>query len=104
MIGDEMKQRMIATVAGLVLAGSLATVQAQTFVRKPFLQLGSHNKASVCWRLSAAAALTVRFGTDSTNLNRVSAPSANNVDACAQLDTLTPNTKYYYQVYNGSTV
>jgi hypothetical protein len=84
------------------IAGSSA--YAQTFVRTPFLQLGSHTKASVCWRTNTAAALTVRFGTDSLNLNRNTAPSANNVDACALLDTLLPNTKYFYQVYNGPTL
>jgi hypothetical protein len=102
--GDAMKNLSILTGALFVAAIAGSTAQAQTFVRKPFLQLGSHNKASVCWRTSAAAALTVRFGTDSTNLNRLTAPSASNVDACAQLDTLLPNTKYFYQVYNGTTL
>ncbi len=79
--------------------------QAQTFTRKPFLQKGAYNKATVCWRVSAATALTVKFGTDSTNLANTSAASANNVDACVTLDStkLQPNTKYFYDVYNGAT-
>ncbi len=86
------------------LAATATQTRAQTFVRMPFLQKGSYNKAAVCWRISAAAALTVKYGTDSTNLSKTSAPSYDSTDACVVLDstTLQPATKYYYQVYNGS--
>ncbi len=79
--------------------------QAQTFARRPFLQKGAYNKATVCWRVSAATALTVKFGSDSANLANTSAASANAVDACVALDSakLQPNTKYFYEVYNGTT-
>jgi hypothetical protein len=89
--------------AMLLLAVALAAPQAQTFVRKPFLQLGKPTSASVCWKLSAAAPLTVRFGTDSLNLNR-SVTGANIANTCVSLDTLAPSTKYHYEVYNGSTL
>ncbi len=92
-------------LAATFFAGMGLEAQSQTFVRMPFLQKGSYNKATVCWRISAAAALTVKFGTDSTNLANTSAASASNVDACMTLDStkLQPTTKYFYEVYNGAT-
>jgi hypothetical protein len=89
--------------AALLIAGA-GSVQAQTFTRKPFLQMGSPTKASVCWRISAATALNVKFGTDSLNLNRTTAASLSATDACVVLDSLQPATKYFYQVYNGTTL
>lgn len=96
--------RFVSRVGGLLLLAS--TVQGQTFVRRPFLQKGSYNRATVCWRVSAATALTVKYGTDSANLTSTSAPSASAADACVSLDTTTlqPATKYFYQVYNGTTL
>ena len=91
----------ITLVALLVVTG----LQAQTFTRRPFLQRGSYNKATVCWRVSPATALTVKYGTDSTNLAMTSAVSAATADACVALDstTLQPVTKYFYELYNGTT-
>lgn len=90
-------------LAGALCAGLFASAQAQTFVRKPFLQLGTPSRASLCWKLSAAASLTVRFGTDSLNLARSSAPSANLANTCVVMDSLQPYTKYHYKVFNGAT-
>ena len=90
--------------AMLLMAAAFTAPHAQTFVRKPFLQLGTPTKGSVCWKLSAAASLTVKYGTDSTSLNKTTAASANAAASCVQLDSLQPGTKYYYEVYNGSTV
>ena len=89
-------------LAGMIL-GMAFESHAQTFTRKPFLQKNSPTKLSVCWRVSTAAVLTVKFGTDSTNLNRTSPASINATDACVSLDTLQPATKYFYEVYNGAT-
>jgi hypothetical protein len=86
----------------LFLSGLLATAHSQTFVRKPFLQKGSPNKASVCWRVEPAAALTVKYGTTAANLDKTSAASANAKDACVSLDGLVPETKYFYEVYAGA--
>jgi len=87
-------------------AGAASETHAQTFVRTPFLQKGSYNKSEVCWRISAAASLTVKYGTDSTNLTYATTPSYDSTDGCAAMDStkLQPATKYYYQVYNGSTL
>lgn len=92
-------------LAAAFVAGIGSEVHSQTFVRTPFLQQGSYNKATVCWRVNTAVALTVKFGTDSTNLANTSAASASAVDACVALDStkLQPNTKYFYEVYNGAT-
>jgi hypothetical protein len=90
-------------LAGILLLGATAEIQSQTYARKPFLQMGTPTSASVCWRLSTATALTVRFGTDSTNLSRQSAPSAASANACVSLDTLLPSTKYHYKLYAGAT-
>ncbi len=98
-----MKRYRIIALAFGMLAGFVVDSAAQTFARTPYLQLGAPNRATVCWRLSTATSLTVRFGTDSLNLNRVSAPSAASTDACAQLDTLLPSTKYFYRVFNANT-
>jgi hypothetical protein len=87
------------------LVAMTTAVHPQTFTRKPFLQKGSYNRASICWRVSAATSLTVKYGTDSTNLSMTSPPSASAADACVALDTATlqPATKYFYEVYNGAT-
>lgn len=94
-----------AFITAVIFLGAAAGIHSQTFTRKPFLQKGSYNKASVCWRVSAASALTVRYGTDSTNLSVSSPASPSAVDACVALDsnTLLPNTKYFYEIYNGTT-
>jgi hypothetical protein len=98
-----MNRLMTVALLGVLLVGATTETHSQTFARKPYLQLGAPNRATVCWRASSATALTVRFGTDSLNLTRVSAPSAATTNACVQLDTLLPSTKYFYKVYNGST-
>jgi hypothetical protein len=89
----------------VLISGIVTGVSAQTFTRKPFLQKGSYNKASVCWRVSPATSLTVKYGIDSANLSMTSAASAATADACVALDstTLQPSTKYFYQVFNGAT-
>jgi hypothetical protein len=90
----------------MLFMGVASETHAQTFVRMPFLQKGSYNKTSICWRISAAASLTVKYGTDSTSLSHSSAASYDSTDACVVLDstTLQPATKYYYKVYNGSSL
>jgi hypothetical protein len=88
-----------------IFAAGVLTAQAQTFTRRPYLQKGSYNKTTICWRVSPATSLTVKYGTDSTNLSMTSAASAATADACVALDstTLQPVTKYYYELYNGTT-
>ncbi len=92
-----------SVILALLLLSSLAS--AQTLVRGPFLQKGAYNKATICWRVSPATALTVKYGTDSTNLDKTSATSTSATNSCVALDstTLQANTKYFYQVYNGAT-
>jgi hypothetical protein len=95
------QNRLLAGVFSFVLCMGCES-HGLTFVRRPFLQLGTPNRASVCWKLGAAASLNVRFGTDSANLNRATAPSPNATDACVNLEGLEPGTRYYYRVYTGS--
>ena len=88
----------------LLLAATTGMAHAQSFIRKPFLQMGTPKSASVCWKLSAPASLTVRYGTDSTNLNKTTVASANASTSCVPLDSLQTSTKYFYEVYNGATL
>ena len=89
----------------LILLGMASTSHSQSFVRNPFLQKGSYNKATICWRVNLNTSLTVRYGTDSTNLSKTSTRGVDSADACITLDstTLQPSTKYFYEVYNGAT-
>ncbi len=91
------------TLATALLALGLGSTQAQNFTRKPFLQLGAPNRASVCWRVTPATVLNVKYGTDAFNLDKTSPNSANGTDACVQLDSLQPSTRYYYDVFSGTT-
>lgn len=89
-------------VAALFFSG-IPVIAAPKFIRKPFLQLGTPTSAAVCWKTDSAAVLHVRFGTDSSRLDRVTKPSLPTTDFCASLDSLQPATKYFYEAYRDST-
>jgi hypothetical protein len=103
-----MNRYLALATAGVLFAGIFSAASSQTFTRRPFLQKGSHNKATVCWRVSPLTSMTVRYGTDSANLTMTSAASiaaSATENACVALDsaTLQPQTKYFYELYNGAT-
>jgi len=87
----------------LLTVCSAALIEAASFVRTPYLQLGAPTSASICWRVDVASVLTVRYGKDSSDLKSVSTASPNSTNACVSLTGLSPATKYYYQVYDGNT-
>lgn len=77
--------------------------QAQTFVRPPFLQLGSPHSATVCWRLNQSTSLTLAYGTTTARADGSKTQAAAAVDGCLTADNLQPGTRYYYSLSAGAT-
>lgn len=75
---------------------------SQTFVRNPFLQMGAPHSASVCWRVDSAAKLTIKYGKTMSAMDSSATQGSAATDGCVTIDRLQPDTKYFYEVYNGA--
>jgi acid phosphatase type 7 len=87
---------------GLLLAASLAP--AQSVIVGPYLQSPTQTTIKVKWRTASATVSTVRYGTALGNLNQVWTDTALVTWHTAQVTGLQPFTRYYYAIYNGSTL
>ena len=79
----------------------LATIEAQTLTRGPYLQNGNTTAVTVRWRTSAANDSVVRYGTVAGSLTQSVSNAAAVTEHELRLTGLSPNTTYYYSV--GST-
>jgi len=74
----------------------------EPLIRRPYLQLGTPDSVTVCWRSAFASDARLQFGTDQENLERSTTDPSISVDHCVAANELLPATRYYYSV--GSTV
>lgn len=86
-----------------ILAAALfgAEAGAQTFVRKPFLQLGSPTSASVCWRVDKPVKVDLKYGKVAGAPDTTVSQATASTDGCLAATGLAPSTKYFYELSVG---
>lgn len=67
--------------------------------RAPYIQLPEQNSVQIAWRTTEAGLGRVYVGTDKDELNRVYTENEANQKHLVLVDSLLPNTKYFYSVY-----
>jgi hypothetical protein len=72
-----------------------------SLVREPYLQMGTANSMTVCWRSDTASDSRVRYGTTQGTLNLTATNATSTSDHTVSITGLAPGTKYFYDV--GST-
>jgi hypothetical protein len=88
----------------VLLLGSASLPLGQTLVRAPYLQMGTPTTATLCWRISTAIAVEVRYGMDAGKLAKAASQPPVGTDACLTLNGLQPATRYYYSLFNGASI
>jgi hypothetical protein len=92
----------VSAIAAFAVLSAAPAAQAQTFTRKPFLQLGSSKSGAVCWRVNPSSKLEMKYGTDPAALDKAVTQAAASTDGCLEAKDLQPSTKYYYELWNGT--
>ncbi len=72
--------------------------------RGPYLQMATSNAMQVRWRTNTATDSKINYGTDPNNLNLQVSDNVSSTEHLINLTGLSPNTKYYYNVGNATTV
>jgi hypothetical protein len=85
----------------VLLLGSFFKIYAQTIVRGPYLQHRTSSLIHIKFKTDSPWICTVKYGTHPDSLVK-SKTTALNTDHTAILDSLKPNTKYYYAIYQQS--
>lgn len=88
---------MRSTISFVLLLSALLA-NAQSFVRKPYLQLVGPNKVTIKFRLSNSLASTIKYGQKASLLDGSKSSSAPALDHEILLDNLQPNTTYFYTI------
>ncbi|NQY66642.1 MAG: metallophosphoesterase, partial [Flavobacteriales bacterium] len=88
-------------IIALMLSSML--VQAQV-IRGPYLQLGTSSSVIIKWRTDSATFGIVNYGTSLGALNSSVSDTVVNTDHELMLSGLTPNTKYYYDIADSSSI
>ncbi len=89
-------------VLSLILAFTFLSAQAQEpeaqLIRGPYLQVGTPTSMMIRWRTDVLTRGLVRYGTDPMKLNKQTLEASLQTDHKVKLDSLSPNTRYYYSV------
>ncbi|MFN3852262.1 MAG: metallophosphoesterase [Spirosomataceae bacterium] len=72
--------------------------------RGPYLQMGTSNSMQIRWRTNTATESKINYGTDPNNLNLQVADNTVTTEHIINLTNLSPNTKYYYNIADASSV
>ncbi|MCP4441251.1 MAG: hypothetical protein GY810_20290 [Aureispira sp.] len=75
-----------------------------TIIRGPYLQKGTPTSVVVRWRTGSFSQSVINYGTSLNNLNMTMTDTNSVVDHEIELTGLTPNTVYYYEIANQSSV
>ncbi len=73
-------------------------------VRGPYIQMLSPNSATVKWRTNIATTSVLAFGGVEGQLNSTLTDTIQKTEHSVRVDSLAPNTTYYYQIENDQTV
>lgn len=87
----------------LFLAAVSLSAKAQV-IRYPYVQSVAQNSAIIAWRTSNSVLGSVKYGTDSTNLNLTAIDPGATTKHGILLKNLQQNTKYYYAIYSGTAI
>lgn len=90
----------------LLLLALLMTLvaHAQSVTIGPYLQSPTQTSIKIKWRSDSAATSTVMYGTSLGNLTQTATDPTVTTRHTVQLTGLTPYTRYYYAIYNDSTL
>lgn len=87
----------------VALGASLANIaMAATLTRGPYLQTGTVDGVTVCWRSDVATNSVVRIGTDPGNLNMTFTNASTATSHFIPVSGLAAQTRYYYSVGSSS--
>jgi phosphodiesterase/alkaline phosphatase D-like protein len=84
-------------------AGQSSAMSTQDqIINGPVAEYISDSNCTIGWSTRASGTMILRYGTDRTKMARTSAAvgGKDGRNYHAQLDNLTPNTRYYFQVFN----
>ena len=95
--------RIFSLIICLALTMNSLAQQA-AIVRGPYLQKGYLDKVTVCFRTDSVLSTTIRFGTELSKLDQVTGSSNAMNNHQIQVQGLSPNTKYYYELMVGDKV
>lgn len=89
------------TAAGQSSAGSM---QDQQITNGPVAEYVSDSNCTIGWSARTSGTMTLRYGTDPAKLTKSAeaTESKEGRNYHVRLDGLTPNTRYYFRVLNGS--
>ncbi len=79
-----------------------ASTDPLALVRGPYMQLGTANSMTVCWRTNGWTDALVSYGTDPNQLNLQVSSASQQLDHKITLPNLQANTRYYYSVGSSS--
>lgn len=81
---------------------SAMPAQDQQISNGPVAEYISESNCTIGWSTRASGTMVLRYGTDRTKMIRTAAAvgSKDGRNYHAQLDNLTPNTRYFFQVFN----
>ena len=90
-------------VIGILFSVNLIAQEIE-IIRGPYLQSGSTDKVTVCFRTTEDASPIVYYGTDRKNLTVSVAGTESVKDHFIDVSGLQPYTKYYYEIKAGDAV
>ena len=81
---------------------SAISTEEQQISNGPVAEYVSDSNCTIGWSTRASGTMIVRYGTDRNKMARTSAAvgSKDGRNYHAQLDNLTPNTRYFFQVFS----
>jgi len=99
----------LCLAAGQSTPGSTAEANSATTTQErisngPVAEYVTDSKCTIGWSTSLSGTMMVRYGTDRARLTETkeAVESKDGGNYHVQLDGLTPNTRYYFRIVNGS--
>lgn len=90
--------KLTSYLAIFLITLAIAPAQAQSIVRKPYLQLSTTNSVVIRWRTDELATAVVRWGKTPGEYTRTNRAAGVLTEQIVRLSGLEPDTRYYYSV------
>ena len=87
-----------------ILFVTLCFIATAQISRGPYLQSGTDTSMIIRWRTATAALCTLKYGTDLNAQNSVLSETSATTEHELKAGILLPFTKYFYSIYDGSTL